>query len=251
MGTSMVAANVFACLVATSLLGRAIRRRLPQDHLSADSRDVIKLAAGLVVTMSALLLGLLVASARASYESARGGVVQMAADVMFLDRVLAHYGPDAADARALLRSAAADAVARMWPQDPGWRAHLVPDTGAGDAVYDAIHRLDPHDDAQRAIKAEALSAAIKLGKLRALMLAQMAPSVQTPMLVAVVSWLVVIFLAFSVLAPPNPTTTVAYLLSAVSVSGAILLILELDSPFDGMVKIPIDMMACTLRQLGN
>ena len=99
MNTTLTALIVFGCLVAAVLLGRLIRRLLPQEHLSADSRDVIKLAIGLVATMSALVLGLLVSSAKGSYDTERSEVIQMAAKVAFLDRVLAVYGPEAADAQ--------------------------------------------------------------------------------------------------------------------------------------------------------
>src|SRR5215471_16949280 len=99
MNSTVTALIVFACLVAAVLLGRALRRLLPEDHLSADSKDTIKLAMGLVATMSALVLGLLVSSAKGSYDTERSEVIQMAAKVAFLDRVLATYGPQVAEAR--------------------------------------------------------------------------------------------------------------------------------------------------------
>jgi len=99
MNTTLTALIVFGCLVGAVLAGRTIRRLLPDQHLSSDSRDGIKLALGLVSTMSALVLGLLVSSAKSSYDTERSEVIQMAAKVAFLDRVLAVYGPEAADAR--------------------------------------------------------------------------------------------------------------------------------------------------------
>ena len=100
MNTTLTALIVFGCLVGAVLLGRMLRRLLPEDHLTADSRDTIKLAMGLVATMTALVLGLLVSSAKGAYDAKRSEVIQMAAKVAFLDRVLAVYGPEAAEARA-------------------------------------------------------------------------------------------------------------------------------------------------------
>ena len=88
MNTTLTALIVFGCLVGAVLLGRTLRRLLPEEHLTADSRDTIKLAMGLVATMAALVLGLLVSSAKGSYDTERSEVIQMAAKVAFLDRVL-------------------------------------------------------------------------------------------------------------------------------------------------------------------
>src|SRR5262245_1117546 len=135
MNTTLTALIVFACLVGAALLGRLIRRLLPDHHLASDSRDGIKLALGLVSTMSALVLGLLVSSAKSSYDTERSEVIQMAAKVAFLDRVLAIYGPEAADARARFQDAIQDAVKRMWPEEAGLPARLAPNTQTGNAMY--------------------------------------------------------------------------------------------------------------------
>src|SRR6059058_903056 len=105
MYTSLTAAILFMGLVGVVLLGRRVHRYLPEAHLSADSRDAVKLAMGLVATMTALVLGLLVSSAKGTYDTARSEVIQMAAKVAFFDRVLTLYGPEAAQARGELRNA--------------------------------------------------------------------------------------------------------------------------------------------------
>src|SRR5438876_11075706 len=105
MNTEIISLIIFGCVVCAVLIGKAFHRLLPEDHLSADTKETVKLAMGLLATMSALLLGLLVASAKASYDNARSDVIQMAAKVVFLDRVLTGYGPETAEARARLRDA--------------------------------------------------------------------------------------------------------------------------------------------------
>src|SRR6267142_4083487 len=247
MNTTLAALIVFGCLVGAVLLGRALRRLLPEDHLTADSRDTIKLAMGLVATMTALVLGLLVSSAKGAYDTKRSEVIQMAAKVAFLDRVLGLYGQEAAEARAGIRETVEEAVRQMWPEEAHVPARLAPNTQTGNVVYSAIQGLSPHDDAQRKLKEEAITLATDFAQLRSLLAAQSFASISEPMLIILVSWLVVIFLGFSVLAPPNPTVMFALMVSALAVSGAIFLILELDQPFAGLIRISSEPMLNALH----
>jgi hypothetical protein len=247
MNTTLTALIVFGCLVGAVLLGRTLRRLLPEDHLTADSRDTIKLAMGLVATMTALVLGLLVSSAKGAYDTKRSEVIQMAAKVALLDRVFGLYGLEAAEARAGFHAA----VGQMWPEEAGAPARLAPNTQAGNVVYSAIEGLLPHDDAQRKLKEEAITLATDFAQLRSLLVAQSVASISKPMLIILVSWLVVIFLGFSVLAPPNATVMFALMVSALAVSGAIFLILELDQPFAGLIRISSEPMLNALHQLGK
>jgi hypothetical protein len=248
---TFISVILFMALVGAAFLGRRVRRYLPEHHLSADSKDAVKLAMGLVATMTALVLGLLVSSAKGTYDTARSEVIQMAAKVAFLDRVLALYGPEATEARGELRATVADAVRRIWSTDPGRAAQLTPNQQAGDALYIAIQRLSPHDDAQRTLKGQVTTLMVDLGQIRSLLVAQSIPSISKPMLIILVSWLVVIFFGFSLLAPPNATTTLALVASAFSVAGAIFLILELDQPFGGLIRIPSEPMINVLSHLAK
>jgi hypothetical protein len=193
---------------------------------------------GLVATMTALVLGLLVSSAKDAYDTRRSEVIQMAAKVAFLDRVLALYGPEAAEARTELRAAVFAAVQRLWPSGRNRCGQVTPGEQAGDMVYVAIQGLSPHDDTQRALKTQIANLMVDLGQLRALLIAQSIPSISMPILIILVSWLVVIFFGFSLIAPPNATTMLALVASAFSVACAIFLILELDQPFGGLIHIP-------------
>lgn len=237
MSTFLADAVVLACLFTAVFLGMRIRRRLPEHHLSPETKDTVKLAMGMVATMSALLLGLLVSSAKGSYDTARSEVIQLAAKVSFLDRVLAIYGPETAQLRAQFRSMIEGAIGQMWPKESNVPAHTAAIRQAGDTIYGSIQSLSPQNDLQRSLKAQAASLVVEIAQLRTLLAAQSAPSISQPLLLVVVCWLVVIFLGFSVLAPPNATATLALLASAVSVAGAIFLILELDRPFGGAIQI--------------
>src|SRR5436309_953927 len=251
MITISLAAILFLLLVGVILLGARLRQIIPAEHLSTDSKDAVKLALGLVATMTAILLGLLVSSAKSSFDTARSEVMQMAAKIALLDRVLILYGPQTADARHALRDSVAEGVRRTWPADGRRPARLEPNEQMGDAVYAAISRLAPQDEPQRALKAQAVTLMVQLAELRSLVQAQAVSSVSKPLLIALVIWLVVIFLGFTVLAPANATSTLALFAGAFSVACAVFIILELDYPFAGVVRIPSEPMTRTLDHLSK
>lgn len=243
MNTLITTAIILACLCVTIWVGMRVRRFVPEHHLSADARDVIKLAMGLVATMAALLLGLLVSSAKDSYDTVRSEVIQLGAKVAFFDRVLGLYGPEASPLRAKLSASLENAVQEMWPEGGSAKAR---DVRANDAFYTAVHSLSPQDDTQRTLKEQALSLAVEIAQLRTLMGAQAQASISLPLLVVVVLWLVIIFFGFTLLAPPNATAIVAILVSAVAVAGATFLILEMDHPFTGLIRIASEPLANAL-----
>jgi hypothetical protein len=247
----LIAAILFAGLVGVIAVGARLRRLVPAEHLSTDSKDAVKLALGLVATMTALLLGLLVSSAKNSFDTTRSEVIQMSAKIALLDRVLVLYGPQTAGARRALRDSVAEGVHRIWPPDGRRPATLEPSEQMGDAFYAAISQLAPQNDAQRALKAEAVTLMIQLAELRSLVQAQAVSAVSKPLLIALVTWLVVIFLGFTVLAPANATSFVALLAGAFSVACAVFIILELDYPFAGIVRVPSEPMVRTLDHLSK
>ena len=114
---------------------------------------------------------------------------------------------------------------------------LAPDVRTGDMLYSAVQQLSPHDDEQRGLKGQASAAVLELAQLRILLMTQATPAISQPLLVIVISWLVVIFLGFSVVSPTNSTTGIALLVAALAVTGAVFLILELDRPFDGLLSV--------------
>jgi hypothetical protein len=251
MNTTLTALIVFGCLVGAVLVGRILRSLLPEAHLSTESKDAVKLAMGLVATMSALVLGLLVSSAKGAYDTERSEVILMASKITFLGRVLDAYGPDAAGVRALLRKNIGEAIQKMWPGQMRRPTDRNPDIQAGNLAYAMLQQLSPQNDMQSALKSQATTLAGDLAQTRSLLAAQSVPSVSLAMLIILVSWLVVIFLGFSVIAPPNATTILALMVSALAVSCAIFLILELDQPFGGVIGISSEPMLNALHQLGK
>lgn len=251
MNTTVTALIVFSCLLGAVVIGRTLRRLLPDEHVTSDSRDAIKLAMGLVATMSALVLGLLVSSAKGAYDTERSEVIQIAAKIALLDRILAVYGPEAAEARTRVRDMTEEGIQKLWPGQMRRPQDRTPDVQAGNAMYSAIQRLSPQNNAQSAFKSQASNLAVDLAQVRTLLAAQSVPSVSTAMLVILVSWLMIIFLGFSVLAPPNVTAILALTISAFAVSGAIFLILELDEPFGGLIGISPEPMRNALHEMSK
>jgi hypothetical protein len=235
MSPLAVSVIVFACVLGGGLLGMVIRKVLPDDHLSTDTKDIVKLVVGLIGTMAALVLGLLIASAKSSYDVRSGEVTQMSANVVLLDRVMAHYGPETKDARESLRGSGISAIDRILPDDRSRGAQVTPTTGA-ESFNDKILTLSPKSDAQRALQAQALALSISLGQSRWLLAAQ-GSSIPTPFLIVLILWLTLILASFGLFAPRNTMVIFALFVCALSLSSAIYLILELDQPFQGLLRI--------------
>jgi hypothetical protein len=235
LGLSLI---VFVFIFGGAIVGMILRRALPDHHVRDDSRDVIKLATGLVGTMSALVLGLLVASAKGFYDAQTTEITQISANIVFLDRALGHF-MDLRQKRRVRRCATLPRESsisrgrRTVPEPPDW--NQLPLVAV--SSYEKIEALNPSDDLRRSIKSQALSMAVNIGQMRMLMYEQGTLSISKPLLVIMVFWLTVPFVIWGLLAPPNGTVIAAMLASALAVSGAILLILEMYSPYEGFIRV--------------
>lgn len=250
MGSLTISVFVFGCVFGGAILGMLLRARLPKEHLSPESRDVVKLAMGTIATMTAVVLGLLVASAKNYYDTQSRELTEMSAQIVLLDRVLAHYGQEAKDARDVLKTSVARMLDRLWPKVSADQPKLGP-AGAGEAVFDKIQELSPQNDAQKSLQSNALNLAMQVGQTRWLMFEQASISLSTPLLLVVVFSLSITFASFSLHASPNPTVVVTLVLCALAVSGTLFLILEMYTPFHGLIQIPSDPLRNTLTQLGR
>ena len=171
---------VFACIFGGALLGMFLRSRLPQHHLDTESKDLVKVGMGLIATMSALVLGLLVASAKNSFDTQRGELAQMAANVILLDRVLAHYGPETKECRELVRAFVVVTHGRFWPDEAPIQSNQSP------FAFEVLIRQNSRTSrqrtrSQRTLQAQALKICIDVGQTRWLLFAQHAGSIPTPL----------------------------------------------------------------------
>ena len=244
---------VFPCAFSAALLGMFLRGVTPEHHLNADSKDVIKLGIGLIATMTALVLGLMIATAKSSYDTQNEAVKHTAAKVLLLDRMLANYGPETKEARELLRRTVASRLEAIWPKDRSERARLdAPEAMFTERGIEArILQLSPQNDAQRWLQSQALRVEGDIMETRWLVLGSLGSSIALPFLVVVVFWLTIIFGSFGLLAPRNATVVAVLLLCALSVAGSFFLILEMDRPFEGLMKISSAPLRYTLAHLGQ
>jgi len=251
VGGLAISGMVFACLFAGGLIGIWLRAALPEHHLSADSKAVIQMGMGLIATMSALVLGLLIASAQTTFSAQRSEFAQLSSNIIVLDRVLAHYGPEANAARAALRDAVQRVLQRMDPEDGSPPELMNPKTAQAEGLYEHLQGLTPQTEAQRTLKTQALALSLELTRARWLMFEREAQSVPFPFLVVLVCWLAMIFGSFGLYARPNATVVAVLFVCALSVAGAIFLILEMDQPYAGWIRISPAPLRLALSQLGQ
>ena len=237
MHSLAVSSLVFALIFVSALIGMVIRRASPDDHFSSEAKDTVRLAVGLVVTMTGLVLGMLVSSSKNFYDSEKTQVAEMSSQIILLNDLLQTYGPETAQTRVMARQSVATAVDRIWPLEKSRAFQLRPET-ADQEFYRALEGLTPKNDSQAAIKAQLMSLTVSLKKTYWMMYLQ---SVQTsmpiPLLVVVTSWLMAIFVSFGVFAPRNSTVILTLIVCALSVSAAILIIMSMYLPFSGILKI--------------
>jgi hypothetical protein len=251
MSPSTTSLAAFGCVVAGMLLGMLGQFLLPEHHRSPETREVVRLGMGLVGTTVALVLGLLIASGKGFYDTQNSEITEVAANVVLLDRVLAHYGPETKEARGLLRGSIAhllDVTGRRTEMDT---LRSNPTALGGEALFDKLQDLSPQNDRQRLLQNQALNLAIKLGQTRWLLFAQKTSSVPMPLLAIMVFWLVLLFMSFGLFVRPNVTVVSSLLISALAVCGAIFLILEMYEPYTGLIRVSTASLQAAFAQLGQ
>lgn len=253
MSPLAISSVVFVCIFGVALAAMFLKRFLPEHHLSADSKDVVKLGMGTIATLAAIVLGLLIATAKGTYDAQSGAIQEYAAKVMLLDRVLAKYGPETKEARELLRSVVEVSMERIWPEEDVRPANLAPGEArtVGEAMYDKIAALSPKDAAQIALKARALEIMVDLLQDRLRLFARQDSSLPLPFLVVLVAWLIILFAGYGLLAPGNATVLAVLFVCTLSVSAAIFLLLELSTPFAGIMRVSSGPLRDALSVLGK
>jgi len=243
---------VFAIIMAGVFAGVYFARRLPEHHVTSDSRDLIKLGMAMIATLSALVLGVLIGTTKGIYDTQSEEVRQLASKLLLLDRLLSLYGPETEAMRHLLQDAGADTLERLWPEATEGRADLTPEELARPlhAVYDQLAALSPRSEAQRFAQSSALSVLTQVIETRFQLFVHDA-SIPTAMLVVLTSWLVVLFCGYALIAPRNPTALGVLVVCAVCLSGAVLLMLELAQPFDGLLRVSSHPLREALSRIGR
>lgn len=253
MSPTVVGLIVFSFTLGGALLGNWSRGLLPKDHLSGESQDTVRLGIGLIATMTALVLGLVTASAKSSFDAVDTAVRHSAMDLLALDRLLARYGPETREIRGALQKAVASRIDTLWPPDASRPVLSIRSgTGAGsEGLADAIRSLTPRDDFQRSLQSRALDLAEGILEARWLVLAAEGTSVSLPFLVILVFWLTITFVSFGLFAPRNATVLAVLFVCALSVGSSMFLILEMDGPFEGFLRVSADPFRHALENLNQ
>jgi len=237
MSALLISIITFALVFGGALLGMYFRNALSDDHLRDDVRDVIRLSTGLIGTIAALVLGLLIASAKSSYDARSTQIKQVTANIVLLDGLLQQYGPDALKLRIMLRNAVPPMIDRIWNE--GDRTKIAPFAVTAEATefFNKIQELDPSSDPKRALQARVLIGATDLGQARLSLFSQSHDSIPGPFVAILIFWLTIIYASFGLFVRPNSIVFITFFVGTLSVSCAIFLILEMDQPLVGFMQI--------------
>jgi ABC-type amino acid transport system permease subunit len=249
-----ISGTAFVCAIGAGLLGMWFGPRLPADHVSDDAKEIAKMVLAILGTLTALVLGLLIASAKSSLDSKIEQIKQAAARTVELDRTLAQYGPETQEMRDRLQKIAESRVRWMWPGH-GVTAEMEEESISRGRGIEAIQRqllhLTPRDEAQRWFKTTALDITNDIAETRWMGLLNISGGIQTPFLVVLIFWLTAIFASIGIFSPRNAHMVATLAVCALSVSGAIFLIVEMDRPFSGFIQVPISAVTPALNELNK
>jgi len=242
---------VAACVFAGGMLGLVLHRIIPKAHLTKETQDVIRLGTGMLSVMASLVLGLLIATAKSTYDSTNHDIRSYAAELILLDETLRDYGNDAAAPRAILRQYTAELLQDVWPP-AGDHDTFVENKQAGlmmEHAREAIRALTPADAGQKWLQDQALQIHVSLARQRWLLIEQSGPSVRPAVVVILVAWITLLFASFGLNAPRNATVVIAFLICALAIGGSIFLIRAMDQPFSGVLQISSEPIANALAHM--
>jgi hypothetical protein len=250
MSSWAISSTAFLCIMGGAVLGSFLRDVLPKEHISDESRDIVKVALGLIATLAALVLGLLVATASSSLDTKVQEVQQAAAKIILIDHNLRQYGLQGNEARNHLRQSVIGAAQALSPSANA-AAPGLPLATAIEEFQHQLRILSPTNDEQRLLQMRLVQLGQEVAQTRWLLVEQGESSIRTPLLVVLIFWLTTLFAGFSLLSPRNKTVTMVAVFCALSVSSAIFLVLEMDRPFDGLFRISEEPLNNALAELNR
>jgi hypothetical protein len=253
MSALVIAGIALICVFGGALLGFSLSAVLPKHHLNAESKETIRLTVAMIATLSALVLGLLVASAKSSFDNKNTELTKAAAQGVLLDRTMAEYGPETQNSRDLLRRIVVSDINRIWPE--GGSASLQPQAIGQGVGVEGIERqlldLSPRNDTQSWLKSRALQINGEINEARWLINEQTGSSIQWPLLTVLVFWLTITFISFGIFAPRHGSVIAAMFLAALSVAASVYLIVGLDQPYGGLIKLSSAPLVTAMAELGQ
>jgi len=251
MSSTAVFLVSFASILIGAAIGMGLKRLLPAGVLDGGSKEAVRLGAGFLSTPSAMVIGLMIASAKNSYDTQNTNIRQLGANVVLVDQMLLKYGPETKTARTLLRELISTAASRIWQENAERNRHepTFVVSGTADRFYNAVEGLTPANEEQTSLKSRIVQATTEIGRTRVLVFTQSDNAIPVPFFIVLTFWLVVIFASFSVFAEPSPIVIASILVFAFSVSSALFLIVDLSQPFDGLMQISNDHLRVVLSKI--
>jgi hypothetical protein len=253
LNATSISLVAFGCTLMAALAAIYIRERLPAHHLKGDSQEFLKLVLGLIATITALVLGLLISSAHSSFDGQQAEVQRLSVDFYQIDRILARFGADAADDRTLLHNIVASDIERIWAKDQSGSAEYAPLSAEREAgrLFDGIAGLPTKTDLERFGQSRALQLLAGVAETRRLLAEQSRGSLSAPFMIVLICWLAVLFFGFGLFTRINATVVAALVVGCLSVAGAIFLILEMNRPFGGWMQVSSAPLRDALAQMSR
>ena len=253
MNALAIGGLVFVLAFGGALLGMYLRTVLPDRHLSEDSKDIVRISTAMLATLAALVVGLLIASAKSSFDSKNSELTRSATHYILLDRTLAEYGPETREIRDLIRQVIVTRLHQIWPEASAGNLNpkVVYQGNGVEGIQRKLLDLAPQNDAQRWLKSTALQLSSDIAEVRWSALEQLGSGIPWPFLVVLIFWFIAIFASFGLFAPTNGSVIIAMLVSALSVAAAIYLIVEMDQPYGGLIKLSSSPVLTALDQIGR
>lgn len=238
MSTLITGLICFVCITAGLSFGFFLQGRLPKHHFASEAKDGIKLGTGLLSTLTAMVLGLLITSAKGSLDTTNAEIVKIGAQIIMLDHILAAYGPETKAVRNQLRESVSASLDRILPKGGSTLrgARALESGTAMQEVQNRMRELKPIDNQQQSLLAQATEVSNDIARQRWSLIEQMQERLPTPLLALLILWSAILFIAFGLLSIRNWTVVTTLLIAAISVSSAICLVLELNRPLDGFIK---------------
>jgi hypothetical protein len=237
MGSIEIGAITFGCVFGGAVLGIIVGPKLPEHHLTPETKDVVRLGMALVGTIGALVLSFFITSAKGYHDRQVNELTQMSAKVVVLGRILQFYGPEASQARQSLRAIVGQMLLSTWPNERTENAQISPGTARAEDFYNQVEGLAPKEDRQRIIQSQASGLLISLGEVRWLMVEEAALKLNPLVILVLDFWLTCLFVSWGLYSPRNATALMALFVTALSVSAAIFLIAELYTPYSGILRV--------------
>jgi uncharacterized membrane protein len=236
--TLLIGLIVFAVILAGAFAGMMVRAHLPAHHLTDETKNLVSVSTAVVATVSALVLGLLISNANSKFTRLGGETTNLSAELLRLDHLLRRYGDDAEPARNLLVQYARHKSADLFPDDPA-------DVRIGNpSTYELLQRLEdtllslkPANPRDQWWLGQAMTLAAKIGDTRWLLAQQIGQGTPKAFVAVLVVWLALLFASFGLFAPPNLTSAVILTLCALAVASSVVMFLELEQGFGGLVRI--------------